>query len=66
MDDLLLEAWTAINQDPDIWCAILSAEGEKGFCIGADVSGGAERKTRMALGGGLTGSGDHSSLSKSP
>lgn len=57
MDDLLLEAWNAINADADIWCAILSAEGEKGFCIGADVSGGAERKTRMALGGGLTGIG---------
>ncbi|WP_242127967.1 enoyl-CoA hydratase-related protein [Sphingobium sp. Sx8-8] len=57
MDDLLLDAWTRINDDPDIWCAILSAEGEKGFCIGADVSGGAERKTRMALGGGLTGIG---------
>lgn len=57
MDDLLLGAWQAINDDPDIWCAILSAEGEKSFCIGADVSGGAERKTRMALGGGLTGIG---------
>ncbi|MES2492229.1 MAG: enoyl-CoA hydratase-related protein [Pseudomonadota bacterium] len=57
MDDLLLAAWTTINADPDIWCAVLSAEGEKGFCIGADVSGGAERKMRMALGGGLTGIG---------
>lgn len=57
MDDLLLDAWNTINADPDIWCAVLSAEGEKGFCIGADVSGGAERKTRMALGGGLTGIG---------
>ncbi|WP_421837589.1 enoyl-CoA hydratase-related protein [Novosphingobium sp.] len=57
MDDLLLDAWNTINTDPDIWCAILSAEGEKGFCIGADVSGGAERKTRMALAGGLTGIG---------
>lgn len=57
MDDLLLDAWRSINDDPDIWCAILSAEGEKAFCIGADVSGGAERKTRMALGGGLTGIG---------
>ncbi|MDP3552294.1 MAG: enoyl-CoA hydratase-related protein [Novosphingobium sp.] len=57
MDDLLLDAWNTINADPEIWCAILSAEGEKGFCIGADVSGGAERKTRMALGGGLTGIG---------
>ena len=57
MDDLLFDAWQAINADPDIWCVILSAEGEKGFCIGADVSGGAERKTRMALGGGITGIG---------
>lgn len=57
MDDLLLEAWTAINDDPDIWCAIVSAEGEKAFCIGADVSEGPERQTRMALAGGLTGIG---------
>lgn len=57
MDTLLEEIWHAINVDPEIWCVILSAEGEKSFCIGADVSGGAERKTRMALGGGLTGIG---------
>jgi enoyl-CoA hydratase/carnithine racemase len=57
MDDLLYDAWQRINADPDIWAVILSAEGEKAFCIGADVSGGAERKTRMALGGGLTGIG---------
>jgi crotonobetainyl-CoA hydratase len=57
MDDLLFDAWQAINADPDIWCAIVSAEGEKSFCIGADVSEGPERKTRMALAGGLTGIG---------
>ncbi|EQB01085.1 enoyl-CoA hydratase-related protein [Sphingobium baderi] len=57
MDDLLLKAWTEINGDPDIWTVVLSAEGEKAFCIGADVSGGAERKSRMALAGGLTGIG---------
>lgn len=57
MDALLLDAWNTINQDPDIWCAVLSAEGEKAFCIGADVSEGPERKTRMALAGGLTGIG---------
>ena len=57
MDALLLEAWHKINNDNNIWCAIISAEGEKSFCIGADVSGGAERKTRMALGGGITGIG---------
>lgn len=57
MDGLLFDAWTTINDDPDIWVAILSAEGEKGFCIGADVSGGTDRTGRMALGGGLTGIG---------
>jgi enoyl-CoA hydratase/carnithine racemase len=57
MDNLLCDAWHTINDDPQIWTAILSAEGEKAFCIGADVSGGAERKMRMALAGGLTGIG---------
>ena len=57
MDGLLADAWATINDDPDIWVAILSAEGEKGFCIGADVSGGTDRVGRMALGGGLTGIG---------
>jgi len=57
MDDMLAQAWQTINDDPEIWTAILSAEGEKAFCIGADVSDGAERKTRMALAGGLTGIG---------
>jgi len=57
MDEALLAAWTDINADSTIWSVILSAAGEKSFCIGADVSGGAERKSRMALGGGLTGIG---------
>ena len=57
MDERLFDAWQEINADPDIWCAIISAEGEKSFCIGADVSEGPERKTRMALAGGLTGIG---------
>lgn len=57
MDNRLAEVWSQVNDDPDIWCAILSAEGEKAFCAGADISGGAEMKQRMALGGGLTGIG---------
>lgn len=57
MDELLFEAWATINGDPNIWCVVLSAEGEKGFCIGADTSNGVERPSRMALGGGLTGVG---------
>ncbi len=55
MDEALFEAWSTINEDPDIWVAVLSAEGERAFCVGADVSGGTERSGRLALGGGLTG-----------
>jgi len=57
MDDLLAEAWARIDDDPAIWCAILSAEGSRAFSIGADLSGGTERPRRKALGGGLTGIG---------
>lgn len=57
MNHLLHDAWTEINSDPDIWVAVLSAEGEKAFCAGADVSGDAEPTGRIAFGGGLTGVG---------
>lgn len=57
MDTGLYEAWNEINNNPEIWVAVLSAEGDRAFCVGADVSGGAERPSRMALGGGLTGVG---------
>jgi enoyl-CoA hydratase/carnithine racemase len=57
MDLLLHEAWTQINADPGIWVVILSAEGDRAFSIGADVSKGVERDGRMALGGGITGIG---------
>jgi len=57
MDQAMLDAWTEINANPEIWAVILSAEGEKAFCIGADVSGGTDRHGRMALAGGLTGIG---------
>lgn len=57
MDIALHEAWTEINNNPDIWVAVLSAEGEKAFCAGADVSGEGSTSSRMALGGGLTGIG---------
>src|SRR3546814_5437071 len=33
MDELLYAAWQRINAEADIWCAILSATGEKAFCI---------------------------------
>ncbi|HSV71660.1 MAG TPA: enoyl-CoA hydratase-related protein [Methylibium sp.] len=57
MDQALCDAWHEINSNPEIWTAVLSAEGERAFCVGADVSGGTERPSRMALGGGLTGIG---------
>ncbi len=57
MDQRLLECWQEINQNPDIWVAVLSAEGERAFCVGSDISGGTDRQGRMAVGGGLTGIG---------
>jgi enoyl-CoA hydratase/carnithine racemase len=59
MQQSLFEAWNAINDDPDVWVAILSAAGERAFCAGADVSGdgGEEPQRRMAFGGGITGVG---------
>jgi crotonobetainyl-CoA hydratase len=66
MDDQLQAAWTRINEDDAIWCAVVSAEGDKAFCIGADVSEGPERKTRMALGGGITGIGGPSLAVRKP
>ncbi|MFC5458906.1 enoyl-CoA hydratase-related protein [Massilia niabensis] len=57
MDRDLRAAWDEINRNPEIWVAILTAEGERAFCVGADVSKGTDRAGRMALGGGLTGIG---------
>ncbi|GGA51978.1 enoyl-CoA hydratase-related protein [Sphingomonas psychrolutea] len=57
MDRLLAEVWAQINNDPDIWCAILSAAGDKAFCIGADMSERQDNPSRVAFGGGLTGIG---------
>lgn len=57
MNQQLLNAWNEINNDPEIWVALLSAEGEKAFCSGADVSGDGEAHQRIAFGGGITGVG---------
>ncbi|MDH4549892.1 enoyl-CoA hydratase-related protein [Pseudomonas sp. BN607] len=57
MDRMLLDAWTDINNNPEIWVAVLSAEGEKAFCAGGDIAAEAENTGRLALGGGLTGVG---------
>ena len=66
MDDLLVPVWKRINDDPDIWCAILSATGHRAFCIGADMSGGRDVTPRIALGGGLTGIGGPLTALKKP
>jgi crotonobetainyl-CoA hydratase len=56
MDTAMYDAWQEVNRNPDIWVAVLSAEGERAFCAGADVSGAADLAARrMAIGGGLTG-----------
>lgn len=57
MDDLLAEAWMRINEDPDIWCAVLEASGDRAFCIGADLAEERDVTRRVAFGGGLTGVG---------
>lgn len=58
LDLELARAWDRIDEDPDIWVAILGAAGDRAFCPGADISGGTGAdSSRMALGGGLTGVG---------
>jgi len=58
MDHALFEAWKDVNADPEVWVAILSAEGERAFCAGADVRAEANgARDRVAFGGGLTGVG---------
>ncbi len=57
MDDALAAAWERINADDDIWVALLTAEGRRAFCAGADVSSGLSVATTRAFGGGLTGIG---------
>lgn len=57
MEERLAEIWRDIEQNPDIWCVVLTGAGERGFCAGADVRGGEGSSRRIAFGGGLTGVG---------
>jgi crotonobetainyl-CoA hydratase len=58
LDVELAQAWDRIDEDPDIWVAVLGAAGDRAFCAGADISGGTGADaSRLALGGGLTGIG---------
>jgi enoyl-CoA hydratase len=38
VDELLFEAWTRFRDDPEVRLAILSGNGEKAFCAGADLA----------------------------
>jgi enoyl-CoA hydratase/carnithine racemase len=57
MELRLHEAWLEINADPEIRVAVLSAEGERAFCVGADLNAGVDRPDGLSFGGGLTGIG---------
>jgi enoyl-CoA hydratase/carnithine racemase len=67
LDGELARAWDRIDEDPDIWVAVLGAAGDRAFCAGADISGGTGADaSRMALGGGLTGIGGPLRVLKKP
>ncbi|MDF2443074.1 MAG: hypothetical protein JWR01_1277 [Subtercola sp.] len=67
LDVELAQKWDEIDADPDIWVAVLSAAGDRAFCAGADISGGAgAHSSRLALGGGLTGIGGPLRILKKP
>ena len=57
MDEALRDAWVTINADPAIRVVLLSAEGERAFCVGADLNDHPRPGQRIALGGGITGIG---------
>jgi len=57
MDDMLAEAWQRINDDEGIRVALLTAEGGRAFCAGADIASGLSAAAPRAFGGGLTGIG---------
>jgi len=56
MERALLAVWGEIDADDDIRCVVLSGNGERAFCVGADISG-EHGGTGIAFGGGLTGIG---------
>lgn len=57
MDELLAAAWEQINASDTIRVALLTAEGSRAFCAGADVAAGLPGGPSHAFGGGLTGIG---------
>ncbi|MFD2137811.1 enoyl-CoA hydratase/isomerase family protein [Novosphingobium resinovorum] len=57
MDVLLSRFWRQVDEDPEIWTVVLTAQGDEAFCIGADMSEARPAAPRLAVGGGLTGIG---------
>lgn len=57
MDRALARIWREVDDDPEVWTVVLTAEGEEAFCIGADLSEPRPAEARLAVGGGLTGIG---------
>lgn len=57
MHDLLAASWQRVNDDADIWSALLTAEGEKAFCVGADITEDLATPREFGFVGGITGIG---------
>lgn len=57
MDEALAAAWRQVNDTDDIRVALLTAEGPRAFCAGADIASGMSPTPAHAFGGGLTGIG---------
>lgn len=57
MDRALADAWDRIDEDRDIWVAILSGEGDRAFCAGGDMNRPPTGHGGLSFGGGLTGIG---------
>jgi enoyl-CoA hydratase/carnithine racemase len=57
MDEVLRDAWGEINSRSTVRVVLLTAEGERSFCVGADLNDHPRPGERIALGGGITGIG---------
>lgn len=57
MDRLLAAAWATVDDDPDIWLAVLTGAGDRAFCAGGDMKRPPTGNDGLSLGGGLTGIG---------
>jgi len=44
LNEALEEAWLAVRDDPDIWCAIVTGAGDRAFSAGADLKEMSQRR----------------------